>query len=145
MGVGKCLVHEWEWDDDEVVGCMRCVPPLERDDVWEATYFPSAGLKQTVERHTDCDAVEFLKMVAEDAVTASRRAWDFYEAAAAKQAVAKPVEVTPIPEGFVQLNLSQEDLVQLATICSYYKNTNPHLSPRSQRIAAHVIERSRGY
>jgi hypothetical protein len=50
-----------------------------------------------------------------------------------------------IPEGLIAFNLSKEDLVNLAAICSYWKNTNAFPSQSGQRVAAIVIERSRGY
>jgi hypothetical protein len=57
----------------------------------------------------------------------------------------KSTQVAQVPEGLVAFNLTKEDLVTLSAICSYYKNTNAFPSQDGQRVAASVIERSRGY
>jgi len=59
--------------------------------------------------------------------------------------VCEAPKATQVPEGLVAFNLTREDLTTLAAICSYYKNTNPYPGKDSQRVAANVIERARGY
>jgi hypothetical protein len=59
--------------------------------------------------------------------------------------VCEAPKTAQVPEGLVAFNLSKEDLTILASICSYYKNTNPFPSQDGQRVAASVIEWSRGY
>ena len=114
-------------------------------------------------------------MVAQEAEATARNARAYYEAAVAKAHVSTVPDnfrecvkcatvwradagtdcpmcerftataMPTLPEGLIPLNMTKEDLVALASICSYWKNTNQFPSGDGQRIAASVIERSRGY
>lgn len=94
-------------------------------------------------------------MVAQEAEATACNARAYYEAAvrahyeadlaAEAYKASAPAPVAAVPEGMAPVNFSKADLIALASICSYYKNTNPFPSKDCQRVAASVIERSRGY